>query len=70
MSHTPGPNKKGTHWNKGEEIQMKSLAKGNTPTPLIANILGRTTSAVQSKANELGVTLKPVNKPPYNRRKL
>ena len=31
--------------------------------------LGRTPAAVSSKASDLGVSLKPTNQSPYNRRK-
>jgi hypothetical protein len=31
--------------------------------------LGRSPEAVQSKANELGLSTKPTNQSPYNRRK-
>lgn len=31
--------------------------------------LGRTENAINSKAQELGVSLKPTNQPPYNRKK-
>lgn len=48
---------------------MKKMAKGNTPTPLIADALGRTSSAIYNKAQEQNLSLQPTNKSPYNRRK-
>jgi hypothetical protein len=43
------------------------LAKQNTPTRVIGLKLGRPVGGVQSKASELGVSLKPTNQSPYNR---
>lgn len=63
------PANQGKSWTSVQETQLKKLAKGNTPTPLIGYKLGRTPTAVQSKAQDLNVSLKPVNKSPYNRHK-
>jgi hypothetical protein len=63
------PANQGKTWTPAQESQLKKLAKGNTPTPLIGYKLGRTPAAVQSKAQDLNVSLKPVNKSPYNRHK-
>lgn len=63
------PANQGKQWTSAQETQLKLLAKGNTPTPLIGYKLGRTPTAVQSKAQELGISLKPINKSPYNRQK-
>lgn len=63
------PSKAGTQWTAADEAKLKALAKGNTPTPLIAYKLDRTPVAVQAKATSMNVSLKPVNKSPYNRRK-
>jgi hypothetical protein len=56
-------------WTSSEESQLRKLAKGNTPTGLIAHDLGRSTDSVRSKASDMGVSLKPTNQSPYNRRK-
>jgi hypothetical protein len=56
-------------WTKPQEALLKKRAKGNTPTGLIADELGRSKSAVQSKASDVDVSLKPTNQSPYNRRK-
>ncbi len=54
----------------GENIkQLKQLAKQNTPTRVMGLKLGRTAGAVQSKASQEGISLKPTNQSPYNRRK-
>lgn len=58
----------GKGWTPGEVRQLRDLAKGNTPTRVIGLKLGRTESAVRSKAGETGVSLKPTNQSPYNRR--
>lgn len=63
------PTNQGKVWTRVQESQLKKLAKGNTPTRLMAYRLGRTPKAVQSKAQELDISLKPVNKSPYNRHK-
>jgi len=57
----------GKPWTASDISQLRKLAKGNTPTRVIGLKLGRTESAVQSKASELGISLKPVNQSPYNR---
>ena len=59
----------GNRWSNGDVSQLRRLAKGNTPTRVIGLKLGRTAGAVQSKASNLGVSLKPTNQSPYNRRK-
>lgn len=59
----------GKPWQPTEIKQLKNLAKGNTPTRVIGLELGRTPGAVQSKASEEGISLKPTNQSPYNRRK-
>lgn len=48
---------------------LKTEVKGNTPTRVIALHLGRTPDAVESKASELKLSLKPVNQPPYGTKK-
>ena len=55
-------------WTPADVQLLKQLAKENTPTRVIGLKLGRTEAAVQSKASELGISLKPTNQSPYNRR--
>lgn len=71
MSHRTGPkqNNQGKAWTPIQVTQMKKLVKGNTPTGLIADALGRTEDAVRTKASDLNISLKPTNQSPYNRRK-
>jgi hypothetical protein len=59
----------GKPWTAAERKQLRELARQNTPTRVIGLKIGRTPAAVQSQASRLGVSLKPTNRPPYNRRK-
>ncbi|HMQ70461.1 MAG TPA: hypothetical protein PKA90_15855 [Ignavibacteria bacterium] len=59
----------GKQWSSADEKNLKNLANQNTPTRVIGFKLGRTEDAVRSKAQELNVSLKPTNQPPYNRKK-
>jgi hypothetical protein len=57
----------GARWTAGQVRQLRSLARGNTPTRVIGLKLGRTEAAVRSKAGDLGVSLKPTNQSPYGK---
>jgi len=59
----------GKQWTSGDLTQMKKLVRQNTPTRVVGLKLGRTEVAVRSKASEEGISLKPTNQSPYNRRK-
>ena len=59
----------GKNWTKGEISQLRSLARQNTPTRVIGLKLGRTENSIRSKASDNGISLKPTNQSPYNRRK-
>lgn len=63
------PDNKGKHWSPRQERELKELARENTPTRVIGLKLGRTADAVQNKASELGVSLKPTNQRPYGTKK-
>lgn len=66
------PNKPENHgkaWTSPQDAQLKQLASGNTPTRIIGLKMGRTEDAIRDRASEQGVSLKPVNQSPYNRRK-
>jgi hypothetical protein len=56
------PKKAGTDWSAGDVKELKKLAKGNTPTPLIAYKLERTEAGIRGKAQTEGISL---NKSPY-----
>ena len=59
----------GKSWSSPEQSTLKQLAKQNTPTRVIGLKLGRTPDAVRGMAQKLGVSLRPTNQSPYNRRK-
>lgn len=63
------PSNHGKAWTPDANQQLKTLAGGNTPTRVIGLKMGRTADAVQQHASEIGVSLKPTNQSPYNRRK-
>ena len=59
----------GKAWTPVETKSLKALASGNTPTRVIGLKLGRSESAVYSKASEQGVSLSPTNQSPYGTKK-
>lgn len=59
----------GNAWSKSEVSNLKSLAQQNTPTRVIGLKLGRTPGAISTKASNEGISLKPTNQSPYNRKK-
>lgn len=63
------PKNHGKSWTDADVKQLKQLAKENTPTRVVGLKMGRTPEAVQAKAQEEGISLKPVNQSPYNRSK-
>lgn len=63
------PKNSGKPWSPTQVQQLRALAAGNTPTRVIGLKIGRTPAAVQSKASSEGISLKPTNQSPYNRRK-
>ena len=58
----------GKPWSPQDVSKLKDLAKANTPTRVIGVKLGRTEGAIHAKAQDLNLSLKPVNQSPYNRR--
>lgn len=58
----------GKQWTGNAVSQLRQLAKENTPTRVIGLKLGRTEDAVRSKAQNAGISLKPTNQSPYNRK--
>lgn len=67
MAKTPKNN--GKAWTPTQVKQLEKLADQNTPTRVIALKLERTPAAVQQKASQEDISLKPTNQSPYNRRK-
>lgn len=55
-------------WSLADDLRLQRLASENTPTRVIGLKLGRSALAVQARASQLGISLKPVNQSPYNRR--
>ena len=58
----------GQPWSASDVRELKSLIKENTPTRVIGLKLGRTEVSVRGKARYEGLSLKPTNQSPYNRR--
>lgn len=67
MPKTP-PNH-GKSWTPADDRTLQQLAQQNTPTRVVGLKMGRTPGAVQNHASDIGVSLKPTNQSPYNRRK-
>ena len=59
----------GKSWTQQNVRELRNLAKENTPTRVIGLKLGRTENSIRSKAQSEGISLKPTNQSPYNRRK-
>lgn len=62
------PTNHGKSWSGSDNQTLKKLASQNTPTRVIGLKMGRTPEAVQSQASAKGISLKPTNQTPYNRR--
>ena len=56
-------------WTGQQVRQLRHLVGENTPTRVIGIKMGRTEDAIYAKASQEGISLKPVNQSPYNRRK-
>ncbi|TAL20066.1 hypothetical protein EPN90_01845 [Patescibacteria group bacterium] len=56
-------------WTNALIRKLRELAGNNTPTRVIALKLGRTPGAIQTRASEEDISLKPTNQSPYNRRR-
>jgi hypothetical protein len=63
------PKNHGKPWSPADVRQLKQEVKHNTPTRVLGIHLGRTPQAVQAKATELKVSLKPTNQSPYGTQK-
>ena len=61
--------KLGQPWSREDVKQLRTLAKGNTPTGVLSLKLQRPESAIRSKAQREGISLNPANRSPYNRRR-
>ena len=56
-------------WSTGDVRELRRLARQNTPTRVIGLKLGRTEVSVRGKAQREGISLRPVNRSPYTRRR-
>ena len=63
------PANHGKEWKRTDVAELKRLVNQNTPTRVIGLKLGRTEDAIYSEASNEGISLKPTNQSPYNRRK-
>ncbi|WFU18678.1 hypothetical protein [Bradyrhizobium sp. CB3481] len=58
----------GEPWSMADVRMLKQLAKDNTPTGVMSIKLQRPVAAIRSKAQRERISLKPINRSPYNRR--
>jgi len=63
------PTNHGKDWTRQEVKDLRQLTKENTPTRVIGVKLGRSEDSIYGKAQREGISLKPTNQSPYNRRK-
>ena len=56
-------------WSSADLRKLRQLAKGNAPTGVMSIKLQRPIAAIRSKAHREGISLRPVNQSPYNRRR-
>ena len=66
---TKTPKNHGKAWTPSDVKKLKQEVKQNTPTRVLGLHLGRTPEAVQAKASEVGLSLKPTNQSPYGTKK-
>lgn len=59
----------GKGWTSGSDQQLHQYVGQNTPTRVIGLKLGRKEGAIRNRASQIGVSLKPTNQSPYNRRR-
>ncbi len=59
----------GKQWTSTQVSQLRGLARGNTPTRVIGIKMGRSPEAIQAKATEKHISLKPNNRSPYGAKK-
>ena len=59
----------GQPWSAGDVRELRSLAQANTPTGVLSIKLQRPESAIRSKAQRGGISLRPTNRSRYSRKK-
>jgi hypothetical protein len=67
--HPAYKRKFGQPWSTEDLKQLRALARENTPTGVLSVKLQRPETAIRSKASREGISLRPTNRSPYNRRK-
>jgi len=55
-------------WSSQDLRTLKQFARENTPTGVIGLKMGRTPTAIRSKAQREHISLMPANRSPYSRR--
>jgi hypothetical protein len=60
---------RGNRWAVEDVEQLRKLASENTPLRVIGLVMGRSDSAIRSKASRSGISLKMRNQKPYGKRK-
>jgi hypothetical protein len=55
-------------WSRDDVKMLRQFARENTPTGVISLKMGRTPTAIRSKAQREGISLRPSNRSPYTRR--
>jgi hypothetical protein len=68
-AHPKYTRNKNKSWSPDDVRTLKELARDNTPTRVIGLKLGRTEISVRGMAQRKGISLRPTNRSPYNRRK-
>jgi hypothetical protein len=63
------PTNHGEPWTPKDDRKLRQLAGENTPTRVIAMKLQRTPEAIRQRASLEGISLRPTNQSPYNRRR-
>ena len=58
----------GKPWQAKDVSDLKQMVRQNTPTRVAGLKLGRTEDAIRAEASKLGLSLKPSNQSPYNRK--
>ncbi|SIF22391.1 Uncharacterised protein [Mycobacteroides abscessus subsp. abscessus] len=66
---TKKPANSGKRWTTADDQQLRKEAAGNTSTRVIGLHMERSEGSIRSRANELGVSLKPTNQSPYGTKK-
>lgn len=63
------PENSGKRWTQADDQKLRKEAAGNTPTRVIGLHMGRSEDSIRSRANDIGVSLKPTNQSPYGTKK-